>query len=347
MWFAISFIKEGIKISLNGKNLVTKNTLNNPIVKTKSSNNDNVTNNIQENSVPVPNPPIRPRKQPGIYMIQCISNNFRYFGESSNVSNRISSQKSTLSKNKNPLDSLQIDYNKYGPENFKFIILFMGDEWSNLKKRTDKESELINSYKPNYNRINSTSRLGKKNPYWNKSESKKKRQQKASENKPGIYYILCLENRFIYYGETALLRTRIEKHKDELRKKIHVNQNLQQDFNKFGEEKFEFSTLFIGEFWKDPDTRLAKEAELIKTAQVSNKSYNLYATLKEKIVTQKTKDKTSAALKGIPNKILGRKVETYGKVFDSVAEAARYYKVDPGTIRYKIKKDPKNYKYVD
>ena len=44
---------------------------------------------------PVPNR-IQPRKQPGLYMIRCIINDFRYYGESNNVSGRLASHRSLL-----------------------------------------------------------------------------------------------------------------------------------------------------------------------------------------------------------------------------------------------------------
>ena len=50
---------------------------------------------------------ILPRKQPGIYMVHCIKNDWRYYGESSNVSGRLASHKSLLNRKIHPNKNLQ------------------------------------------------------------------------------------------------------------------------------------------------------------------------------------------------------------------------------------------------
>lgn len=77
----------------------------------------------------------------GIYKIECILNNKVYIGQSSNIYYRWSFHKSKLRKNCHINYLLQDDYNKYGENNFRFIIL----------EKTDidlisKETKWINIY---------------------------------------------------------------------------------------------------------------------------------------------------------------------------------------------------------
>jgi hypothetical protein len=50
---------------------------------------------------------IRPRKLPGLYQIICQKNKFKYIGESTNVSGRLSSHKSVLNRSKHSNSALQ------------------------------------------------------------------------------------------------------------------------------------------------------------------------------------------------------------------------------------------------
>lgn len=52
---------------------------------------------------------IQPRKQPGIYMIRCKKNDWRYYGESKNVSGRLASHRSMLNRQIHPNKRLQLD----------------------------------------------------------------------------------------------------------------------------------------------------------------------------------------------------------------------------------------------
>ena len=133
------------------------------------------TKNNEENSVPNR---ILPRKQPGLYMIRCIQNDWRYYGESSNVSGRLASHKSMLNRKIHPNKFLQNDWNIFGEKNFDFIILFMGPKWSIPYIRRGKETELIILNREfAYNILEEQSRSGEKNPFWKKlhtPETKKK-----------------------------------------------------------------------------------------------------------------------------------------------------------------------------
>lgn len=98
---------------------------------------------IDKKDNPVPNR-IQPRKQPGIYMIKCLANDWRYYGESSNVSGRLASHCSMLKKKVHPNNLLQKEYNLYESKNFDYIVLYQSSVWESRKKRIEKEIELIN-----------------------------------------------------------------------------------------------------------------------------------------------------------------------------------------------------------
>lgn len=60
---------------------------------------------------------------------------------------------------------------------------------------------------------------------------------------PGVYSITNKLNKKIYIGSTVNLFTRLKQHLDELRHNKHGNPYLQNAFNKYGEENFEFGIL--------------------------------------------------------------------------------------------------------
>ena len=125
---------------------------------------------------PVPNS-ITPRQLPGVYMILCLSNNKRYYGESKNVSTRLSQHKSKLRRNIHEIPELQTDYNLYGNENFQFLIVSMSKNFS-LEKRVALETELINRFDDLcYNKFSKTSRKRENNPFWAHKHSKETIQQ--------------------------------------------------------------------------------------------------------------------------------------------------------------------------
>src|SRR6266545_437257 len=59
----------------------------------------------------------------------------------------------------------------------------------------------------------------------------------------GVYQIRCLITGQIYIGSAVNMLARWAEHQRSLRRGIHVNQHLQQAWNKYGEEKFEFTVV--------------------------------------------------------------------------------------------------------
>ena len=60
---------------------------------------------------------------------------------------------------------------------------------------------------------------------------------------PGVYWIRCKRNGKIYVGSSVDLRERWDRHRRELRDKVHHNAHLQQAWDLYGAENFEFEIL--------------------------------------------------------------------------------------------------------
>lgn len=82
----------------------------------------------------------------GLYRITCIKTNKVYIGESSNVLSRSRYHIDGLASNTNDCYEMQADFNQHGIDSFTFHVLFWGPEWADLKKRQEKEKEILSSY---------------------------------------------------------------------------------------------------------------------------------------------------------------------------------------------------------
>lgn len=161
---------------------------------------------------------------------------------------------------------------------------------------------------------------------------------------PGVYSILCLANDYRYYGETNNISGRIASHKSKLRRRIHENNRMQDDWIKYGESFFEFKALYIGSDWIVKETRLAKEAQLLE--QDMDRCYNVFETFEARIGekngffgrkhSEKTKQIMRLAKKGVPNDALGSLIEINGKRYPSIAEASRSLGHARKTIRERL-----------
>ena len=83
----------------------------------------------------------------GIYCIMNLVNGKRYIGSSKNIYSRWAKHKATLRGGYHSNSYLQNAWNKYGEENFRFIILYKCNEETLL----EKEQLYIDNYKPEYN----------------------------------------------------------------------------------------------------------------------------------------------------------------------------------------------------
>lgn len=56
----------------------------------------------------------------------------------------------------------------------------------------------------------------------------------------GIYCIINIKNNKCYIGSTKYISSRLWKHRSLLRNKKHDNQHLQNAWNKYGEDNFDY-----------------------------------------------------------------------------------------------------------
>lgn len=98
------------------------------------------------------------------------------------------------------------------------------------------------------------------------------REQKNSEQPACVYRILNKQNGKVYIGQTRIGKLRWKKHLRDLIAQRHPNKKLQQDFNLFGEEAFEWEML-LG-LPKDEKILLLEEALMI-TDMIKN-GFELY-----------------------------------------------------------------------
>ena len=126
---------------------------------------------------------MRPTKKPGVYMIHCITNDKRYYGETSNISDRLSSHRSMLRRKIHFNFQLQHDWNTYSEDQFHFIPLFVGEQWNQRKIRLQKELSLIlDNVNLCYNDIYWYDKSGNHNPFSNRKHTEETKQKIALAN---------------------------------------------------------------------------------------------------------------------------------------------------------------------
>lgn len=196
--------KRGVETRLNGGNstgfaFYSPNLLNfSQKVFCISSSSGDTNGSTQDN--PVPNR-MAPRQLPGVYMILCLANNKRYYGESNNVSSRISQHKSRLRRNIHEIPELQRDFNLYGEENFEFSAIYLSKDCTK-EQRVAFETEFIGRfYGLCYNKFDKTTRQKENNPFWGHTHSDETRKQigkSKAENRQNIGGFPILLNGVIY-----------------------------------------------------------------------------------------------------------------------------------------------------
>ncbi|MFA6234164.1 MAG: NUMOD3 domain-containing DNA-binding protein [Bacteroidota bacterium] len=133
----------------------------------------------------------------------------------------------------------------------------------------------------------------------------------------GIYMIRNTLNGKVYIGQSSNIRARWRNHRLELNGGRHINSYLQRSWTKHGGAVFEFSILV-----ECPECELGEyESIFVQKFDALNrdKGYNLIAQIgSRRIVSQDTRDKMSASLKGHPTS-----VETRAKI--SIAHTGMKY----------------------
>jgi len=137
---------------------------------------------------------------------------------------------------------------------------------------------------------------------------------------PGLYEIQCIQTKKVYIGESENLLARFGKHAASLTQNKHDCKELQQDWNQFGKQGFEFKIICSGKAYSSPDTRRKKEQSVIK--QKIKQSCLLYNTNKATFFVVNYR----------------REIEIDGEIFPSVAQAAKHptITISETTIRRRL-----------
>jgi group I intron endonuclease len=149
----------------------------------------NINENLSKHSKPIPNNPlpnrIAPRQLPGVYIILCLVNNKRYYGESTNISRRLSQHKSRLRRNIHEVIELQRDWNLYGESFFEFSSLFISKDCDKAQRVVLELDYIVRHIDLCYNKFAKSSRKKQNNPFWGRKHSettKKQISQSLAEN---------------------------------------------------------------------------------------------------------------------------------------------------------------------
>lgn len=92
------------------------------------------------------------------------------------------------------------------------------------------------------------------------------------KNVSGIYAIKCLKNGMYYVGQTANLQRRIREHFSSLKRNNSHNHKMQSDYNKYGEDSFNYEILCITNDGLDD-----KEREYISKFMEMGLCYNVFS----------------------------------------------------------------------
>ncbi len=166
--------------------------------------------------------------------------------------------------------------------------------------------------------------------------------------KPGLYMIRCDVNDKRYYGESTNVSARLNSHRSLLKQGIHPCVNLQKDWARYGEEKFDFVPLYMGHAWNTRNERIKKETSLIEFDRLL--CYNKYAGFGRsgkdngffnKKHSPNTKEAIGSSQRGVPKVLLGKKIILDGISYPSIAEASRKTNHARKTIRAWLN-DPTN-----
>lgn len=140
--------------------------------------------------------------------------------------------------------------------------------------------------------------------------------------KTGVIY--AIENKVngkMYIGLTTDLKRRFNLHKRKLKNNNHFNKHLQNSFNKYGRDKFNFKVIEKN----IPKNKLCKkEIGYIKKYKSYKEGYNLTLGgegLKGYKATRKTREKLSKAFSGENHPFYGKKrsKETKDKISKNVS----------------------------
>ena len=143
----------------------------------------------------------------------------------------------------------------------------------------------------------------------------------------GVYKIVCIVNKKIYYGQTQCFLRRCYQHFYLLKNKKHECRELQKDFLRFGLQSFKFEILVH-------ETNLKKRLELEKNFISTINKKVLYNPIK--IHNFKTKPRVA------------QRVKIDEKIYSSISEASRILNQSPRSIGVKLNDElNKNYQRLN
>jgi group I intron endonuclease len=145
----------------------------------------------------------------------------------------------------------------------------------------------------------------------------------------GVYCIYCTETGYYYYGESKNLPQRIGMHIDELNSNKHISKKMQEDWNKYGMDSFEFYVVDSGKQYEDIKVRRAQELFYIN--QQPDKCYNIAGSSSRIIVGG-----ASVSIRGA--KGINFPIIINGVTYSSLRAIERAYALSRATIRKRLLK---------
>lgn len=181
-----------------------------------------------------------------------------------------------------------------------------------------------------------------------------------------VYFIVCLKNNKVYVGRSQEYEKRWRAHKNMLRSNTHRNMWLQEDWNKYGEENFDFRIIHTVHTVDDSikmeqcyidDHTLNKynisSAESGGDTYTNNPRSPETSKLKSKVFSGKGnpmygRPKTKRMIENV-KKANSKPVSIEGVEYKSSAEASKFLGIGETTVNYRINATSnkfKEWKYI-
>ena len=175
----------------------------------------------------------------------------------------------------------------------------------------------------------------------------------------GIYKIYCKENNRTYIGSSNNIERRFKEHISNLKNNRHINNYLQNSWNKYGEDSFSFTIITVcyeqerfklEQFYIDITNNLFNHVLQIENSHykkrfISDETLNkMKQSQNKRLWTKEQKDISTEtiskyrhlAIEKTSKKIIVT-IEGIQTEFPSINEASRILKIDTKTIRKKLK----------